>query len=237
MVISAVLAAVLGAGGTLLATGALSGGDEEDGKKKVAAEKTSEPSKAPDPCREPASGKPGKKQWKKEPPLTVDRDAKYAATLDTTCGRITLELDPAKAPHTVNSFAFLAGQKFFDHTKCHRLTSQGIFVLQCGDPEGTGQGGPGYQLKDENLKDPSVAEGTYPAGTVAMANAGPDTGGSQFFLVYKDSALPPNYTPFGKITGGTRVLEKIAAAGEQTGQGDGPPNATVVIDEFRVSRA
>ena len=86
-------------------------------------------------------------------------------------------------------------------------------MLQCGDPTGTGTGGPGYQFQDENLTATAVTGGTYPAGTVAMANSGPDTNGSQFFLVYKDSQLPPSYTPFGTITGGLDVLQKIAAAG------------------------
>ena len=148
----------------------------------------------------------------------------------------------AKAPHTVNSFDFLSGKGFFDHTKCHRLTTQGIYVLQCGDPRGTGQGGPGYQLPDENLgafgKKNAQGVVTYPAGTVAMANIGPNTGGSQFFLVYKDSPLAPGYTPFGTVgPAGLKVLQKIAAAGESTGQGDGAPNATVVINKATVSRS
>lgn len=240
-VVAAVLAVLLAAGGAVAATGAFSSDSKDKDKgQDVASDNTpSAPptSKAPDPCETPAEGKPGTEQWKKEPALTVDKSAKYTASLDTTCGKVTLELDPAKAPHTVNSFAFLAGKKYFDHTKCHRLTTKGIFVLQCGDPTGSGSGGPGYELKDENLKDAAVAKGTYPKGTVAMANAGANTGGSQFFLVYKDSPLPPNYTPFGKITGGMDVLEKIAAAGDQTGAGDGPPNATVVIDSFTVTKA
>ncbi|SDO60746.1 peptidylprolyl isomerase [Actinacidiphila guanduensis] len=198
-------------------------------------------SKAPDPCAKPAAGKPGTKQWKKEPALTVDKSAKYTFTLDTTCGAIPISLDAAKAPHTVNSFAFLAGQHFFDHTKCHRLTTTGIYVLQCGDPQGTGQGGPGYTIPDENLNGLGKADSsgvvTYPTGTVAMANTGQaHTGGSQFFLVYKDSPLPPQYTPFGTISpAGMKVLNKIAAAGESTGQGDGAPNATVVINKATVT--
>ena len=236
-IVAAVLAVVLTAGVTLLATGALT----PDGKgRNTAAQDTPPPaptpSRGPDPCEEPAKGSPSDKTWKKEPALTVDTSAKYRAVLETTCGTITLELDPGKAPHTVNSFAFLAKERFFDHSRCHRLTTKGIFVLQCGDPTASGSGGPGYQLKDENLDDKSIAGGTYPKGTVAMANSGPNTAGSQFFLVYDDSPLPAAYTPFGRITDGMEVLKKIADAGEQTGQGDGPPNATVVIDSFRVSK-
>ncbi|MEV4342580.1 peptidylprolyl isomerase [Streptomyces sp. NPDC049590] len=196
-------------------------------------------SKAPDPCEKPAAGSVKKLSWKKEPAMTIDTSAKYTLKLATTCGDIGVALKTSAAPHTVNSFDFLAGQGYFDHTKCHRLTTQGIYVLQCGDPQGTGAGGPGYTLPDENLKDKSLKNSTYPAGTVAMANTGQaHTGGSQFFLVYKDSPLPPRYTPFGTVdAAGMKVLEKIAAAGENTGAGDGAPNATVVIDKASVVKS
>ncbi|GAA1517657.1 peptidylprolyl isomerase [Streptomyces albidochromogenes] len=233
-VIASALAVVLAAGATAFATGVLGGDDKDD---TVAdATPTSTPSKAPDPCAEPAPGSVKKLSYKKEPALTVDKSATYTMKLDTTCGDITLALDPAKAPRTVNSFNFLAAKGYFDHTKCHRLTTSGIYVLQCGDPTAQGSGTPGYKLPDENLKDPKLKGGVYPAGTVAMANAGPGTGGSQFFLVYQDSKLPANYTPFGTIKGGQDVLKKIAAAGEATGQGDGAPNATVVIDKATVTK-
>ncbi|MDH6114258.1 peptidyl-prolyl cis-trans isomerase B (cyclophilin B) [Kitasatospora sp. MAP12-15] len=182
-------------------------------------------------CTAPAAGAPNGKQWSAEPAMSVDTNAKYTATLDTSCGTVTLQLDPSTAPHTVNSFVYLAGQNFFDHVKCHRLTTQGIYVLQCGDPTGSGSGGPGYKFADENLTDKAVAGGIYPAGTVAMANSGPGTNGSQFFLVYKDSQLAPSYTPFGKITGGMDVLNNIAAGGVQGGGGDGAPNANVVFNK------
>ena len=210
------------------------------GDKKTTADAASTPtSRASDPCAKPAPGSPGTKQWKSEPSMAVDSHASYTMDLATTCGDIKLKLDASNAPHTVNSFKFLAEQGFFDHTKCHRLTTNGIYVLQCGDPKGTGQGGPGYTLPDENLKDSAIAKGSYPAGTVAMANTGqPHTGGSQFFLVYKDSPLPASYTPFGSIDAdGMKVLQKIAAAGESTGQGDGAPNATVVINKATVTQS
>ncbi|GAA2103054.1 peptidylprolyl isomerase [Streptomyces albiaxialis] len=233
------LVLVLAAGAAYAATGGL-GGDDGD---TADAARSPEPSQAPDPCDKPAKGEPNGKQWKKEPAMKVDKSASYAMSLDTTCGTIGIEMDAGKAPHTVNSFRFLAGQKFFDHTPCHRLVDADIHVLQCGDPQGTGQGGPGYTIPDENLKDPRLKGKKYPAGTVAMANQydaktgkGRDTGGSQFFLVFEDSKLPPDYTPFGRITQGMDVLKKIAKAGSSPDPqtGNTPPNATVVIDRARV---
>ncbi|MBU7599967.1 peptidylprolyl isomerase [Streptomyces sp. P38-E01] len=202
---------------------------------------------AKDPCEKPAGGEPNGKQWDKEPKATVDEDASYRMKLATTCGDIELTLDAEKAPRTVNSFNFLAGEGYFDHTRCHRLVDQGIHVLQCGDPTGTGQGGPGYTIPDENLDAPEVQDDVYPAGTVAMANTynaqqdeGRDTGGSQFFLVYEDSPLPPDYTPFGTIGKGGKgmdVLRKIAEAGSYDNEeiSATSPNATVVINKATVS--
>ncbi|WP_354643519.1 peptidylprolyl isomerase [Kitasatospora camelliae] len=171
------------------------------------------------------------KQYPAEPAMTVDTKAAYTAVLETNSGKITVSLDAAKAPHTVNSFAFLAGEKYFDGTKCHRLTTQGIYVLQCGDPTGTGRGGPGYKFADENLEG-----ATYPAGTLAMANSGPNTNGSQFFVVYKDTQLPPSYTPFGKITGGLDVVQKIAEAGVKGGGGDGAPAKDVQLTSVTAAK-
>ncbi|WP_225727607.1 MULTISPECIES: peptidylprolyl isomerase [unclassified Nocardia] len=182
-------------------------------------------------CQDPKAGQPNGKQWPAEPALTVDQGAQYTATLETSCGTVTIALDAAKAPHTVNSFAFLSGENYFDHTRCHRLTTQGIYVLQCGDPTATGTGGPGYRFADENLQG-----ATYPAGTVAMANSGPDTNGSQFFLVYKDTQLPPNYTPFGKVTAGLDILQNIANAGVQGGGADGAPAVDVSLDSVATAR-
>src|SRR5262249_61606465 len=122
---------------------------------------------------------------------------------------------------------------YFAPSPCHRLTTAGIFVLQCGDPTGTGTGGPGYTIPDENL-----SGATYAAGTVAMANTGQaHTGGSQFFLVYRDTQLPPSYTPFAKVTGGLDVLQQIAGLGTSTGGPDGAPRVRVVIDAVTVTKA
>lgn len=242
-VIGAVLALALGLSAAAAAAGAL-GGDENSDQ---ADDLPSAPptSKAPDPCDKPAKGKPGKEQWEKEPKMSIDTSASYTMDLATTCGDITIELDAEKAPRTVNSFHFLAGEKYFDHTPCHRLVTEGIHVLQCGDPTGTGEGDPGYTIPDENLKDPRLKDGVYPAGTVAMANRynpqtkkGKDSGGSQFFLVYEDTELPPYYTPFGKVTKGMDVLKKIAKAGSTPDPNTGitTPNATVVIDKATVRK-
>jgi peptidyl-prolyl cis-trans isomerase B (cyclophilin B) len=242
---NAVVASVLGVtvigSLALYTTGML---DKDDKKENTSEEATpgASPGKAPDPCAKPAEGKAEELTFKKEPAIAVDRTAKYTMNLRTTCGDISISMDAAKTPHTVNSFDFLVNKGYLDHTKCHRLTTTGIYVLQCGDPKGTGMGGPGYPIPDENLKDPRLKGGVYPAGTVAMANQynaqtkqGRNTGGSQFFLVYRDSPLPADYTPFGTIsTSGMKVMKKIAAAGESTGQGDGAPNATVVINKATV---
>jgi peptidyl-prolyl cis-trans isomerase B (cyclophilin B) len=241
--IAAALVVLVGGGAGAWAAG---GFDGDKGKKDSAQEKPStSPSKAPDPCDKPAKGKVANLSYKKEPALTVDKAAHYTLDLKTTCGAMDIDMDAAKAPHTVNSFDFLAKKGYFDHTKCHRLTTQGIYVLQCGDPKGNGTGGPGYTIPDENLKDKRLKGNVYPAGTVAMANQynpqtkeGKDSGGSQFFLVFQDSQLPPYYTPFGTLSkDGMKVLKKIAKAGESTGQGDGAPNATVVIDKATTEKS
>jgi peptidyl-prolyl cis-trans isomerase B (cyclophilin B) len=241
-VIAAVVGVVVAGGATAYATGVF----KSDGKKANAgaevtpsASPSAAPSKAPDPCAKPAAGSVKTLTWKKEPAVTIDTSAAYTMKMATTCGDIDIALKASAAPHTVNSFDFLAGKGYFDHTKCHRLTTNGIYVLQCGDPTAQGSGGPGYTIPDENLKDKTLTSGVYPAGTIAMANTGQKhTGGSQYFLVYQDSKLPPSYTPFGTISkSGLTVLKKIAAAGESTGQGDGAPNATVVINKMTVTKS
>lgn len=148
-------------------------------------------------------------------------------TFATNCGDIVVALDPA-ATATTASMAFLAQQGFFDATACHRLTTAGIFVLQCGDPAGNGTGGAGYTLPDENL--PAEGEANYPAGTVAMANAGPGTGSSQFFIVYDDTTLPSGYTIWGQVTEGLDIVKEIASVGVGDGTADGTPRQPVVIE-------
>ncbi|MEU5655839.1 peptidylprolyl isomerase [Streptomyces sp. NPDC047737] len=178
-----------------------------------------------------------------EPEMTIDKKAHYTMALATSQGDIAIEMDAAKTPHTTNSFKALADKKYFDGTKCHRLTTEGIFVLQCGDPKGDGTGGPGYTIPDENLtalgKAGDDGAVTYPAGTVAMANTGqPGTGGSQFFLVYKDTKLPPSYTPFGTMDdAGLKAVQKVAEAGVAEGASDGAPKKTVTVEKVTVDKA
>lgn len=161
--------------------------------------------------------------------------AKYRATVQTNRGTIVLDLFNHQATCTVNSFIYLAVKHYFNNTSCHRLTTAGIYVLQCGDPTGTGSGGPGYKFPDENL-----AGAKYTQGTVAMANAGPGTNGSQFFLVYRNSTtLPASYTPFGKIVSGLGIIQNVAKAGtdNSNGNGDGHPKEKVTIESVTITKA
>jgi len=161
--------------------------------------------------------------------------AKYQATVKTNRGTIVLDLLNHQATCTVNSFIHLVDKDYFNNTSCHRLTTSGIYVLQCGDPTGTGRGGPGYKFADENL-----TGAKYTEGTVAMANSGPGTNGSQFFLVYRNSTtLPPSYTPFGKIVGGLGIIQNVAKAGSDNsnGNGDGHPKEKVTIESVTITKA
>jgi peptidyl-prolyl cis-trans isomerase B (cyclophilin B) len=169
--------------------------------------------------------------------------AQVSASMSTNRGDIGIQLDNGKAPCTVNSFASLAQQGYFDGTTCHRLTTTPqLGVLQCGDPSGTGEGGPGYRFANEyptnqyRLSDPALKTPVmYPRGTLAMANKGSGTNGSQFFLVYADSMLPPTYTAFGTIDAtGLATLDKVAAAGVDGAGDDGKPALGVTIDSVRL---
>jgi serine/threonine protein kinase len=183
------------------------------------------------------------------PPSKADPAAVYTAVLRTNRGDITVKLLNSQAPCTVNSFAHLANAGFWDNSQCHRLSTSGdLYMLQCGDPNATasatlscssnlvGTGGPGYGFASENL-----ANATYPAGTLAMANSGTaDSNGSQFFLVYKDTALPPDYTPFGTITAGLGILQDVAGAGTSctyAGAGGGVPRDKVIIDSVAITKS
>ena len=154
-------------------------------------------------------------------------------TFDTNCGTIVVTTVGAKAPITVTQLATLARGGFFNNTLCHRLTTQGLYVLQCGDPTATGNGGPNFTFRDENL--PVEGLNNYPAGTVAMANSGPGTNGSQFFLVFADTTLGANYTIWGTITQGLDIVKAIAKAGVKGGGADGAPNQPISINRVTVS--
>ncbi len=153
-------------------------------------------------------------------------------TLNTNCGAITFKAFGKKATATVIAMTFLAKSGYFDHSLCHRLTTASIYVLQCGDPTASGSGGPPFSYRDENL--PADAPNDYPAGTIAMANSGPNTNGSQFFIVYKDTYLPPSYTIWGQVTSGLDVVKQVAAAGVVGGGTDGTPKQTIAIESVSV---
>ena len=154
-------------------------------------------------------------------------------TLTTNCGTIVITTVGKKAPETITQLSMLSKAGYFNGSLCHRLTTQGIYVLQCGDPTATGMGGPGFTFPDENL--PANVQNNYPAGTVAMANSGPGTNGSQFFLVFADTSLGPNYTIWGRITKGLDIVQAIAKAGVKGGGADGTPNQTIALAKVRVN--
>jgi cyclophilin family peptidyl-prolyl cis-trans isomerase len=162
------------------------------------------------------------------PPMCIDPAKRYTATMVTSKGTLVFALDAARAPQTVNSFVFLARYHFFDGIAFHRIIPG--FVVQGGDPTGTGTGGPGYRFADE-LPQP----GRYEIGSLAMANAGPDTNGSQFFIISgaQGTALPPLYSLFGQAVAGLDVLAAI----EATGSPSGKPTARVVIESVTIAEA
>jgi cyclophilin family peptidyl-prolyl cis-trans isomerase len=150
----------------------------------------------------PAASSAPAKQWTEPPALAIDPSKQYIATLKTSMGDITVELFANEVPQTVNNFVFLAREDFYDNVPFHRIMKD--FMVQTGDPTGTGRGGPGYRFADEPVRR------EYEPGTVAMANAGPNTNGSQFFIMHGARPLPKNYTIFGRVTGGLDVVDRIA---------------------------
>ncbi|HEX2029645.1 MAG TPA: peptidylprolyl isomerase [Nitriliruptorales bacterium] len=157
------------------------------------------------------------------PPMQIDPQLSYTATLTTSEGAIHIDLFAARSPGTVNNFVFLAHEGFYQDVIFHRVIDG--FMIQGGDPTGTGTGGPGYRFADELQ---AARELGYPRGTVAMANAGPDTNGSQFFIVHRDAGLPPDYAVFGHVTDGMPVVDRIAA--RPTDARDRP------LDDVRIER-
>ncbi len=199
---------------------------------RVVEAKRSTPLPNPTTCEYPATpDRPAAKPANPPQTANIPSTGEVNVTLSSTAGNLPLTLDRSLAPCTVNSFVSLLQQGYFTGTSCHRLSTEGLQMLQCGDPAGTGKGGPGYSFKDETFP-----ELTYGRGVLAMANAGPDTNGSQFFMVYGDAQLPPNYTVFGSITdAGLQVLDKVARAGidpasaAQSADGTGAPNTPVTF--------
>jgi peptidyl-prolyl cis-trans isomerase B (cyclophilin B) len=249
--IGAVVVLVLGlaAGLSLLFVGGSTPAAKSKPKATASASATSSAAAVAEPAHHctyttTGSGKPSL------PTASPDYNASYTATINTNLGKIGISLLNSKATCTVNSFAHLAETNFFNNTQCWRVDNGtgGLYMLQCGDPTATaksklscssstlGVGGPGYQFADENL-----TGATYPAGTVAMATGGANTNGSQFFLVFKNTSLSPSYTPFGKITSGLDILQKVAKAGTScslsASVGGGVPKEKVIINSVTVKKS
>ena len=194
---------------------------------------------ATNPCPVPTVKPPAKpKQFSSVPPASDAGGKNWTFTINTTCGKVTVDLDGKKAPQAVSAMLLLAKSGYFDGSPCHRLVTSGIFVLQCGDPTGTGSGGPGFSYGPvEN----APKDDLYKAGTVAMARQGGNAKsmGSQFFLVYKDSTIPSDaaggYTVLGDITKGLDVVKKVADGGVSGGASDGAPTRAVSIASTSVA--
>lgn len=164
------------------------------------------------------------KQYDSSPELTIDLDKTYTATLDTNHGEVVIELDAARSPQTVNNFVFLAQDGFYDGVIFHRVIEG--FMIQGGDPTGTGRGGPGYKFRDE-----IEGAASYDRGVVAMANSGPHTNGSQFFICHSDAGLPHSYTIFGRVDVGLEIVDSIAASETD---GSDRPHDDVVINKVTI---
>lgn len=173
------------------------------------------------------------KQYAQAPAMKIDAAKTYTATIETNKGTVTAELFPADAPNTVNSFVCLAEDGYFDGTPFHRIVKG--FVIQGGDPTGTGTGGPGYKFNDEPISR------EYERGTLAMANAGPNTNGSQFFIVLDDlrGKLPKNYTIFGKVTEGLDVVDAIANTPTSVGRSGekSTPNEPIIVEKVTITES
>lgn len=198
---------------------------------------------APRPSNKPVSNSNGKitckstlasghKPMKIPIPVVDPNISNKTFTIKTNCGDVVIQAFGELAPITVSAMMALANSGFLDKSICHRITTDGIYVLQCGDPTATGRGGPNFRFPDENL--PQNFENNYPAGTVAMANSGAGTNGSQFFIVYKDTYLPPNYSIWGKVNKGLEIIRAVAKTGVKGGGTDGAPNTKIAIEKATV---
>ncbi len=234
VVVAAAVAVLLVVGGLVLA--AVLGGDPDPGSTPAPAAAPADlPSVPPGECVEPPTPPASPQQFDSAPDPGDAEGAVWTATLSTTCGPIVVDLYGDKAPQTVSSFLFLAEQGYWADSACHRLTTSGIFVLQCGDPTGTGSGDPGYGYGVEN----APADGTYPRGTLAMARTpDPDSNGGQFFLVYQDSQIPDatGYSIFGKVVQGMDIVDRVAAAGVGGSIGPEAPAQPISILDVTVEK-
>ena len=181
------------------------------------------------PCPAEDGSSPARRKFNQPPPMCIDPSKRYTATMDTSMGSLTIALDPAAAPLTVNNFVVLARYHYYDGVIFHRII--GGFVCQGGDPEGTGRGGPGYRFADELPK-----PGRYEIGSLAMANAGPDTNGSQFFIISgpQGTRLPPQYSLFGKVVAGLDIVEAMQRV--ETDRND-RPLTDVTINSVTISES
>jgi cyclophilin family peptidyl-prolyl cis-trans isomerase len=226
--------AALAVGLAVLAAALFGGGDDKD--KTAAGDSTTTSGSGPttttvDPavlakvqCNDTKPpDNPNRPTFKEPPPMTIDPAKKYTATMETSCGKITIDLDPKAAPKTVNSFVFLAKQKYFDGLTFHRVVKD--FVIQGGDPEGTGSGGPGYEFEDE------LPQAGYKIGSLAMANSGANTNGSQFFIITgnEGAQLPSKYNLFGQVTSGVEVAQKMETFAQDPPDPNGKPSRTLYI--------
>jgi cyclophilin family peptidyl-prolyl cis-trans isomerase len=227
------VAALALAAACLAALAACGGGGGDEGAERTAPLPLTSPVGAVCDGREPAPARP-RRTYPAPPRRTIDPAARYTATIETSCGDIVVALDARAAPIAVNNFVFLARQGFYDGLTFHRAVAG--FVIQGGDPEGTGRGGPGYVFEDELPGD------GYPPGSVAMANAGPDTNGSQFFIVTGDaSSLPDDYTRFGRVTRGLDVARSIESFADPAADPADPssqaPTETIWIDRVTIAES
>ena len=202
-------------------------------------------SAAPRPTTKPAASnsevqitcKPSKATGHREKKVSTPKIQKFSKnrviTLNTNCGDIVIEAFSKKAPVTVSMLSGLVTSKFYDQSVCHRMIySQTAALLQCGDPTASGYGGPQFQFNDENLPKPVM--NNYPAGTVAMANSGPNTNGSQFFIMAANTTLDPNYTVWGRVTKGLEIVQAIVANGTATGEEVGQPKVKIAIEKASI---
>lgn len=217
------LAAVLAA---MVAVGAMGCASSRSTETSAGVNRTGQSAVAP--AQTPGGGQRVPKQYPAPPPMQIDPNKRYAATIETTLGTITAELYAKEAPQTVNNFVFLAREGFYDGVIFHRVIKG--FMIQTGDPTGTGRGGPGYRFADE-----IPPNRDYEPGTLAMANAGPNTNGSQFFICHVDlrGQLPKNYSIFGRVTQGMDIVDKIASVPTRLGA-DGANSAP--INEVKITR-